>query len=88
MKKNSLGKIKFNNLMSGEALDLEGASRGLLTLFNTKFFRVESFYNEGNILFCKVFHIHSNENWFLLNLYAPNNKRDRKNYWSRVGGLV
>ena len=80
MKKDSLGKIKFNNLMSVEASDSKGASGGLLTLFNTKFFRVESVYNEGNILFYKVFHIHSNENWFLLNLYAPNNKRDRNNY--------
>ena len=75
-----MGKIKFSNLMSGEASDSEGAFGGLLTLFNTKHFRVESIFNEGNILFCKVLHIHSNETWFLLNLYAPNNKRDRKVY--------
>ena len=80
MNKDILGKIKFSNMMSGEALDSEGASGGLLTLFNSKNFRVELVLNEGNIIFCKVHHIQSNENLSLLNLYAPNNKRERKNY--------
>lgn len=88
MKKDSLKTINFSNLMSGEASDSEGAFGGLLTLFKTNLFRVEIVFNEGNILFCKAFHIHSNEIWFLLNVYAPNNKRDRKSYWSRVEGLV
>ena len=88
MKNDILGKIKFSNMMSGEALDLEGASGGLLTLFNKKHFRVELDFNDGNILFYRVYHIHSNESQFLLNLYAPNNKRERKNYWTKVGELV
>ena len=67
-------------MMSGKASNSEGASGGLLTLFKNKHFRVESIFNEGNSLFCKVYHIQSNENWFLLNLYAPDNKRERKNY--------
>ena len=75
-------------MMSGEALDSEGAYGGLLTLFNNKNFRVESIFNEGNILFYKFYHILSNENWFFLNLYAPSNKRERKNYWTKVGELV
>ena len=36
MKKESLGKISFSNNMSGEASNSEGASGGLLTLFNNK----------------------------------------------------
>ena len=32
--------------------------------------------------------MYSNESQFLLNLYAPNNKRERNNYWSKVGELV
>ena len=47
MKKDSLGKIKFSNMMSGEASDSKGAPRGLLTLFNNKHFRVQSDFNEG-----------------------------------------
>ena len=74
--------------MSQEASDSDGASGGLLTLYKTNLFRVETIFNEGNILFCKVFHIHSKEFWFLLNLYARNNKRERKSYWSRPEGLV
>ena len=88
MRKDSLGNIKFSSLMSGEASDSDGASGGLLTLFKTKSFRVELVFNEGNILFCKVFHFHTNEFWFLLNIYAPNNKRDRKSYWARAEGSV
>ena len=75
MKKDSLGKIKFSNIMSGEDSNSEGVSRGLLILFNNKNFRFESEYNDGNILFCRVYHMHSNESWFLLNLYAPYNER-------------
>ncbi len=89
MKKESLGNIKFSNIMSGLALDSEGVSGGLLISYNNKHFRFEPKYNDGNILFCRVYHMHSNESWFLLNiLYAPNNKRERKIYWSKVGELV
>ena len=51
MKKDSLAKIKFSNLMSGEALESNDASGRLLTLYNTKKFRVENFFNKGNIFF-------------------------------------
>ena len=61
IKKESLGDIKFSNSMSGVTLDLEEASRGLLTFFNNKHFRFDLEYNDGNILFCRVFHMHSNE---------------------------
>ena len=74
--------------MSGEASDSKGAPRGMLTLFNNKHFRCKSEYNDGNILFCRVYHMHSNESWFLLNLYAPNNKREWKNYKSKGGESV
>ena len=73
MKKDSLRNIKFSNMMSGEASDSDGASGGLLTLYKTNLFRVETICNEGNILFYRVFHIHSKDFWFLLNLYAPKN---------------
>ena len=88
MKKDILGKIKFSSVMCGEASNSNGASGGLLTLFKTKLFRVETIINEGNILFNKVFHFHSNDHWFLLNLYAPNNKREKKSYWSRAEGMI
>ena len=73
--------------MSREASDSDGASGGLLTLFKTKIFKVETVFNEGNILFCKVFHIHSNEFWFFLNLYAPNNKNLRKKDWDTLSNI-
>ena len=39
--KDILVKIKFSNMMSGEAWDSKGASGGLLILFNNKHFIFE-----------------------------------------------
>ena len=85
MKKEILGKIKFSNTMSEEALDSEGASGGLLTLYNTKKFKIHTMHNDDNIFFRKVIHIFSNESWFLLNIYAPNKKRERNNSGLKLG---
>ena len=88
MKKEILGKISSSNTMAGKATNSEGASRGLLTLFNNRNFIVSSLYNEGNILLCKVFHRNSNDSWFLLNVYAPNTKRERKDYWTKLCSII
>lgn len=58
MKKGVLGKISYSINMVGEATDYEGASKGFLTLFNNKQFRFTPLYNDANIHFCKVFHLH------------------------------
>ena len=88
MKKESLGKIKFSSIMSGEASYFEGVSGGLLTLYNNKQFRYNTLYNDGNILLCRMFHMYSNDSWFLLNVYSPNNKREKEKYWSKVCDMV
>ena len=84
MKKDLVGKISFGNTMDGEATNSEGASGGLLTLFNNKHFKVTYMYNEGNTLLCKFFHMNSNDSWFLLYLYALDSKRGRKDYWTKL----
>ena len=83
-----LEKIKFSSNMKGEASNSKGAAGGLLTLYNSKQFKINTIYNGENILFCMVFHIFYNESWFLMNIYAPNNKRERTNYWSNVREMV
>ncbi len=88
MKKERMENIKFNNSMQGIASNSEGASGGLLLLFNDKYFNIVAEYDEDNILFCRVQHLHTNDSWFLVNIYAPNNKRDRKNFWTKVGNMV
>lgn len=88
MKKERLGNIIFSSTMNGIASNSEGASGGLLLLFNKRHFKIEPKYDEGNILFCRVFHLHTNDCQFLLNFYAPNNKRERKTYQTKVGKLV
>ena len=88
MKKDLVGKISFSNSMDGEATNSEGASRGLLTLFNNKIFLVATIYNEGNALLCKVLHINSKDSWFLLNIYTPYSKRERKDYWTKLCSII
>ena len=45
-------------------------------------------FDEDNILFCRVHQLQTNECWFLVNIYAPNNKKGRKDYWVKVGKMV
>ena len=71
-----LEKIIFSSTMKGEASDLEGVSGGLLILYKSKQFKINILYNDGNILLSRVSHNFSNECWFLMNIYAPNNKRE------------
>ena len=74
--------------MEGEATNSQSVLGGLLTLFNYKYFKVTSIYNEGNNLLCKVFYMNSNDSWFLLNVYAPNFKRKRKDYWTKLFSII
>ena len=59
MRKEMTGKLSFSSNMSGEATNSEGATDGMLTLFNKKAFHISTILNEGNALLCRVFHLHS-----------------------------
>ena len=83
-----LEKINFSSSMKGEASDLEGASGGLLILYKSNQFKIITLQNAGNILLSRVCHNFSNECWFLMNIYAPNNKREQKSYWHKVKEMV
>ena len=77
MKREMVGKTSFNKFISNEAIDLEGASGGVLMLYKKGVHKITSIYNAGNAFLCKLSHIHSDDSWFILNLYAPNSKRER-----------
>ena len=40
------------------------------------------------MLLCKVSHIHNDDSWFILNLYTPNSKRERKDFWAKISMVV
>ena len=84
MKKKTIGKLSFSSNMNGEATNSNGAAGGVLTLYNKKAYQLSTIFNEGNAFLCRVFHIYSNDSWFLLNIYAPNFKRDRRNFWDKI----
>ena len=76
MRKDMSEKIIFSSSMKGEASNSEGASGGLLILYNAKQFKVNILYNDGNIILGRAHHYLTQERWFLLNIYAPNNKKE------------
>ena len=74
--------------MNGEATNSEGTAGGVLTLYNKKAYQMSTILNEGNALLCKVFHVYSNDSWFLLNVYAPNSKRERREFWEKTLDVI
>ena len=88
MKKDMVGKLSLSSSIYGEAIDSEGVVSDLLMFFNNKAFKISTIYNEGNALLCNVFHIHSRDSWFLLNVYAPNSKRERRDFWDKILCLI
>ena len=84
MKRDLINKISFSKLMNSEATNLDGASRGVLILYNNRAYKLPSIFNDDNALLCKVSHIYSYDSWIILNLYAPNSKRERKAYWDKI----
>ena len=78
MKRDLVNRFSFSKTMSSKASNLDGASGGVLTLYNSRAFKLSTIYNADNALLYEVSHIQSNDSWFILNLYAPNSKRDRK----------
>ena len=80
MKRDLVNKISFSKLMNSEATDSDGAFGGVLILYTNRAYKLSPIFNVDNTLLCKVSHIHSDDSWFILNLYAPNSKRERKAY--------
>ena len=88
MKRDLVNKISFSKTMCSDASDLDRASGGVLILYNSRAFKLSSIYNADNALLCEVSHIHSNDSWFILNLYAPNSKRERKSFWDKMHVVI
>ena len=78
MKRDLVIKLSFSKLMNNEATDSDGASGGVLILYNNRKYKLSPIFNVDNALLYKVSHVHSDYSWFILNLYAPNSKRERK----------
>ncbi len=61
MKRDLVKRISFNKAFSYEASNLEGASRGVLILYNSRAFKLSTLFSIHNALLCEVSHIHSND---------------------------
>ena len=88
MKRDLVNKISFRKFMNSDATNLDRALGGVLILHNNKAFKISSIYNANNALLCKVSHIHSDDSWFILNLYTPNSKRERKALWDKTYAFI
>ena len=74
--------------MNTKATNFDGASGWVLILYNNRAFKLSPIFNVDNALLCKVSHIHSDDSWFILNLYSPNSKRERKAYWDKIYAVI
>lgn len=88
MQKENLEQITLSKSMRGVAASLEGASRGLLILYKTKAYEVKPICKKENVLLCVVENQVTNDTWFVLNIYAPNSRREWIVYWRRVLQIV
>ena len=61
---------------------------GVIILFNKKAFQISIVHNEGNALHCRVSHVHSDNSWFILNVYAPSSKRERRVFWTNIIDVI
>lgn len=61
-----------------------GPQGGLLILYKAKIYKVKPICNKENILLCVVENLVTKDSWFVLNIYAPNSRREMNAYWSRV----
>ena len=83
MRKDKSELISFGKRLRCMVKDLEGASGGLLTIWKDSL-EATTIFNEGNILLIKFFNPSNQTNWFLLNLYAPNTRHDRRLFWTKI----
>ena len=83
MKKDKIEMISFGKRMRNSAMDSEGASGGLLTIWKDSL-GATILYNEGNILLMNFFNPMDQTRWVLLNLYAPNTRNSRRIFWGKI----
>ena len=57
-------------------------------VFKKKALKISIAHNEANSLHCKVSHVHSGDSWFILNVYAPNSKRERRVFWMDILDVI
>ena len=84
MKKDLVKRISFSKKFCCEASDSDGASGGVLTLYNSRAFKLTTLFKSSNAILCEVHHIQSNDSWLILNLYAPNTKKERNSFWTKL----
>ena len=88
MRKEAVESISFSRSLEGFSTNLDGASGGFLTLYNSNLFNSHILYGEGNILLIQVENIKNKVFWYLLKVYAPNTKNGRRNYWVKIKNVL
>ena len=88
MKRDLVKRISFSKNFYCVASDSDRGSGGFLTLYDTRAFKLTTLHSSTNSLLCEVFHFQSNESWLILNLYAPNSKKERNFFWTKLLGIL
>lgn len=62
----------------------EGAFGKIIISWNQKLISGQPLLIDNNIVVVKIHHIQKNFTWVVSNIYAPNNKNQRKKFWDNL----
>ena len=87
MKKEKVEKISYGKGMRSMTTNSIGALGGLLTIWKEAL-EANIIFDKGNIFLMIFFNPKTLDRLFLLNIYAPNTRNSRRNFWIFFFDLV
>ena len=81
MEKEKAKSLKSFNIYTIMASSFEGASRSMLIMWNNSLFIGIFLDANKHFIVVKIHCLTQNKFWYLVNVYAPNNKKARKFFW-------
>lgn len=84
MPKERVEKIKFFKFCESLGSSSDGASGGVVTLWNSHFIQGVPLCHDGNHVATLFKHSRDGYSWILSNIYVPNNWISRRKFWAKI----
>ena len=69
---------------AGKAISVQGASKGMLTWWDSSLFKFRSSIENRNWLFVELENIKNHENMWIGNIYGPTVNRAKEDFWKQL----
>ena len=87
MEKQKAEQIKSFKDYCLKASSYEGASRGTLMMWKSKYYLGTILNASKHLMVVKITSIDHNKVWYIVNVYAPNTKNPRKKVWDTLSHI-